>query len=70
MITHNRLAYSALAVQCLAPEYAGMGTKVSIWDNASTDDTPVFLKYLEYYRPNEIEVHFSDKNVGLAPVMN
>jgi len=43
--------------------------KLYIWDNASTDDTRIFLKYLNEIDP-EIEICLSEKNVGISKAMN
>lgn len=68
MITHNRLPYTAHALSCLLGKYAGVSTKITIFDNNSTDDTRVWLKYLNH--PDIEEIILSPENVGLAKPMN
>ena len=46
MVTHNRLPYTVHALSCLLGKYAGVPTKITIFDNNSTDGTKVWLKNL------------------------
>lgn len=68
MVTHNRLPYTVHALSCLLPPYAGGPTKITIFDNNSTDDTRVWLKHLRH--PSIEEIILSPENVGLAKPMN
>lgn len=68
MVTHNRLPYTVHALSCLLSEYAGVPTKITIFDNNSTDGTRIWLKYLNH--PDIEEIILSPENVGLAKPMN
>ena len=68
MVTHNRLPYSMYAFSCLTSEYAGVPTRITIYDNNSTDGTRTWLKHLKH--PDLKEVLLAPKNVGLARPMN
>ncbi len=68
MVTYNRLPYTMHAFSCLTSKYAGVPTKITIWDNNSTDGTKVWLKYLEH--PDLDGIVYSNQNVGLAEPMN
>lgn len=66
-ITHDRLAYTVHSLNAILNN-SGLNIKVTIWDNASTDGTRVYLKYLEH--KNIEEIILSEENVGLAKPMN
>jgi glycosyltransferase involved in cell wall biosynthesis len=66
LVTHNRLAYSVYALASILD--AGVPVEVTIWDNASTDGTAVWLKYLKH--PKIKRVCLSEDNMPLASVMN
>jgi glycosyltransferase involved in cell wall biosynthesis len=72
-VTYNRLEYSKQALEsiCYSP---GLPIELVIWDNGSTDGTVEWLKEEISWRQqrNAIgpHIHFSPKNVGLAPAMN
>lgn len=68
MVTHNRLPYTVHALSCLLQDYAGLPTEITIFDNASTDGTLTWLKYLKH--PNIIRIEGSKENVGIARPMN
>ena len=68
LITYNRLPYTIYAFSCLTKEYAGVPTKITIWDNDSTDDTKVWLKHLNH--PDIEEIVVAQENLGIAKPMN
>ena len=68
MVTYNRLPYSVHAFSCLTSEYAGVPTKITIFDNNSVDGTKVWLKYLDH--PDLENIIYSPENIGLAKPMN
>lgn len=68
LITYNRLPYTIYAFSSIVSQYAGLGVKITIWDNNSTDDTRVWLKHLQH--PDIEEIVLSPKNLGIAKPMN
>ena len=67
-VTHDRLAYTVHSLESLLKSANNGCLKITIWDNASTDGTKTYLKYLEHSAIDEIIL--SDENVGLAKPMN
>lgn len=66
--THNRLEYTKKSVSCLL-EDPSEDFDLYIWDNASTDDTPEYLRY-QVKDPRIIEVILSKENVGATGAIN
>lgn len=64
MVTYNRLAYSKRALYSIWNK-PGLAVEVNVWDNASTDGTPEWMRNSDVH-----DFHYSPKNVGLAPAMN
>lgn len=69
MITHNRLEYTKKALAALQKQTYPF--KLTIWDNASDDETVKFLRSLSFgVSEKDFKVVFSDKNLGLSEVTN
>jgi hypothetical protein len=67
-ITYNRIEYTRLAIDAvLGLDYPAL--EIVIWDNASTDGTPEYLKQRLRNVPN-IRLELSPSNVGVVHPMN
>ena len=67
-ITYNRLDYTKLALSSVLADPTEEFS-LTIWDNASTDGTVVYLKN-EVNDPRIVDIVFSKKNVGQISAMN
>jgi len=68
LVTHNRLEYTRKTVARLL-EDTSEEFELYLWDNASTDETPEYLKE-EVKDPRIVEVVLSKENAGQTGAMN
>ena len=66
-ITYNRLEYTKLALQSVLAD-PQEEFSLTIWDNASSDDTPDYLKSIKDHRIKDIIL--SKNNVGQVEAVN
>lgn len=67
LVTHNRLYYTQLCVTYLLADTQS-NFELFIWDNASTDDTPAYLKSLNDPRIRNVILY--PENAGQTVAMN
>jgi len=69
LVTFNRLNYTKLALEAILAD-PDENFSLTIWDNASTDDTPRFLKNSVKNDPRIKDIILSKKNGGQTAAMN
>lgn len=69
LVTHNRLEYTKRALHSILKK-PGMDVAITIVDNASTDGTREWLSGIKLQYGRVVQVSLSQKNLGLAKVMN
>ncbi len=69
VVTHNGLLFTRLCVESLLANTSVSDYELIVIDNASTDDTPAYLRALGRAHP-QVRVRLSERNLGFAAACN
>jgi GT2 family glycosyltransferase len=69
VVTHNGLLFTRLCLESLLANTSVSDYELIVVDNASTDDTPAYLRALDRAHP-QVRIRLSNRNAGFAAACN